>query len=293
MIQIKLNWESRLYNDYNLDSIAVYNKKIYITCKSKNTILVLNLKGGFIRFIGNNLFNRPNGILILDNFMFITERDSHRIHLYDLDKNVSIGVYGSNILKYPYGIKGFKIKGIYNIYVTDNKLKKVFNFNFKIINNKFYFKFIKSFGNNLKKLECLCVDKNYNRILISDEEEKNIQIYNLNGQYLKTIGNKMFLGDPEGMDLYKINEEEGIYITTDQTRNNNRFHLWDRKTLQYKETIYNKYVTNTDGICISEDKKELYVINNDLSVCSLELIEKKNNKILLLFPILLILRYLF
>ena len=72
MLEIKLKWESKLYNNYNLDSIAVYNNKIYITCKSKNTILVLNLKGIFIRFIGKDLFNRPNGILILDNFMFIT-----------------------------------------------------------------------------------------------------------------------------------------------------------------------------------------------------------------------------
>ena len=304
----KIEWISECHPMFNIDSLATWtNEKkelIFVTSKNNNDVMIMDRKDGreLARFgnTGNQLgeFKRPNGITIIDNLIIVLERENHRIQIFGLPKLDLIGTFGNDILVNPYGICSLRLIDInniarYSLFVTDDQKKTVFNFIIGMKNNKLMFvKYYPLIENNkpvrLERIESLCPDIKYNRLLVADEISKNIKIYNLQGEYIETIGDNIFIGEPEGMALVKTDPNNGIYITTDQLQNDNKFHLWNRQDLKYLGYFSNKNIQNTDGICVSQQDYNcgsFYAVHNDCAIARINLkdileglVEKKHKR---------------
>ena len=102
----------------------------------------------------------------------------------------------------------------------------------------------------------------------------------LMGEYLSESGsrNNLESGNTlERRDGAEIidRDNNGYWICTEQSKTDNRFHLYDRKTLEYMTTMYLDNVSYTDGIATAymHGKWFLYAVDNDARVVAFELPE--------------------
>lgn len=224
---------------------------------------------------GLGCLSRPNGIAIIDSLAIVVERDNHRLQIFTLPEFKPIGIIGENLLRKPYGVTVDYFDGSYNIFVTDNYEmndetippldslgKRVLHFTFIPAQGKLSaVNHVKSFGDThgegvLYVVESILIDRVYNRLLIADEYEnqRNIKVYDLNGKFTgKIIPNKYFSYEPEGIALWScVKDSSGYYITTDQDKQKNTFHVFDRETFSYAGCFSGKLTRNTDGIALTQ-----------------------------------------
>ena len=103
--------------DANIDSVAVWRKGspalLLATAKTGNVIYVHDAStGASIRSFGSTgtgagELRRPNGILVLDDYAFVVERDNHRVQVFALPGGQPVMTFGDVDLRRPYGITGF------------------------------------------------------------------------------------------------------------------------------------------------------------------------------------------
>lgn len=266
----------------NVDSPAIWHGSdgenwLLATAKEGNTVIIFDASTGkFIkRFSGNgeNTFARPNGIAVIDNIMLIIERDNHRVQAFSLPDLKPLGIIGEAILKRPYGVAVDRVKNTYHIYVTDNYEtpdgqippasalgERIQYFTFTIHGDNLVAVHKKAFGDTagqgvLNKVESIAVDREHNRLLIADEYEKqrNIKIYDVNGKFTgNLISSKYFVNEPEGIVRYDCSGGNGYWITTDQGKVDNKFEVFDRKSLKHIGTFGGEITLNTDGIALTQ-----------------------------------------
>src|SRR5690606_34885177 len=80
--------------------------------------------GAFVRHVGGpgagaGQFDRPNGIAIADDLVFVVERDNRRVQVLKLPEMESVATFGDDVLQLPYGIWVNADGGRYELYVTD------------------------------------------------------------------------------------------------------------------------------------------------------------------------------
>jgi 3-phytase len=257
-------WETEYNKKNNLDSIALWSDYIFVTSKNKHKVYIYNIKGDLIETIGSYgsgeyQFKRPNGIFTIDDILFVVERDNKRIQLFNLPDLKFIKFIGEGILKKPYGINGYK-NNYYHVYVTDDEDKVVYKFT---LDGKLNYTYT-SFG-DFEKTESIVVDPYFNRVLVADEIEKNIKVFDLNGKYEKNILEDYFKGEPEG-----IVSLDDIYIFVDQHKNKNRF-LVVGKDLNFVTSFYSDRIQNTDGIAANNEY--LYAIHDDGGLSCIDMSE--------------------
>lgn len=285
----------------NVDSVAVWHNRdthwLIATAKSGHVLPVYDaLTGEFIKEIGKPGFElgqlqRPNGIAVVDNLVFVTERDNKRMQIFSLPDGHSIGVT-EGVMQKPYGIAVIRSEGdSYDVYITDNYAehenadkigaKKVHHYRVTPAAQT-QISLVKTFGDEdgpgkLCKVESIAIDKAHNRLIIADEhaEQKNIKIYTLDGIFTgQVVGKGLFKYEPEGIALYEIGANDGYIVATDQDRNDNRFYLFDRDSLAYLKTIKGKFVKNTDGIAIVNrpfgpfKSGAFYAVHDDGNICA-------------------------
>ena len=98
----------------------------------------------------------------------------------------------------------------------------------------------------------------------------------MTGEVLKEdLGDFNRGNDPEGIALVINKDHQGYWICTEQSKTDNRFHLYDRKTLENFATMYLDNVSYTDGIATAymHGKWFLYAVDNDARVAAFELPE--------------------
>jgi len=189
---------------------------------------------------------------------------------------------GFNELQYPYGIAGFtdSIDKSHKIFVTDNPNAglpqkdriKHWKINY---NEDIQIEYLGLFGNEMfRKVETIACDKEYNRLLVAEEDidQNKIVSLNLNDATLEStpLNKFKFLYEPEGLALIP---ELDIWIATDQSEDDNRFYIFDRKNLSLVDTISLNGVTNTDGIAVGKIDKNwfLYAVDDDRRIGSFNL----------------------
>lgn len=228
-------------------------------------------------------FDRPNGIWVADDMVFVVERDNHRIQVLTLYEFKFVGFIGEDKLIYPYGISIYKDNGKYQVYITDNYEneqatndleeipadsllgKRVLHYTMTIENGIGQSEFVRYIGETTKKgairiTESIFTDPIHNILLLAEEDERNthIKIYSLDkGEYTgKTIGEGMFNYQAEGIALIDCGNGEGFWICTDQYTGDNTF---------FKSGA----TQNTDGIWLTQEfyqgfpKGSLIAVNND------------------------------
>jgi 3-phytase len=293
----------------NVDSPAVWHGPdgqhwLLATAKEGDTIIAYDASdGSFIQRFGDGgtnagQFERPNGIAVIDDLVLVVERDNQRVQLFTLPDFVSIGFLTHEDMRLPYGLTVFKTDPeTYQLYVTDNfnpylegypaveELdKRVHHFSFSIDNGNLSGEHLRVFGDItgkgiLHKVESIFADPVHDRLLIADEaySQRTVKIYNLDGNFTgESVPNDYFSSEPEGIALYACDDGSGYWIMTDQHESDdNKFQVFDRKSLNHIGTFKGAITRNTDGIWLTQrsfgnfEEGAFYPVHDDGSVTAI------------------------
>ena len=275
--------------DAGMDSIGFLMRKhvIIVTVKDKNELHVYNAMNGELKksIKRENAF--PNGITTInDQFVLVTERDNKQVAVFNSSMEY-LGSFGNNELRSPYGITFYKQdNSSYKVLVTDSyeynnpREDRILTWDFSIENESFNVSEASVLGNpTLYQVESIQADKHYNTLLVAEEMEEHHKVMVLDlmtGEVLKEdLGDFNRGNDPEGIALVINEDHQGYWICTEQSKTDNRFHLYDRKTLENFATMYLDNVSYTDGIATAymHGKWFLYAVDNDARVVAFELPE--------------------
>ena len=275
--------------DAGMDSIGFLMRKhvIVVTVKDKNELHVYNAMNGELKksIKRENAF--PNGITTInDQFVLVTERDNKQVAVFNSSMEF-LGSFGNNELRSPYGITFYKQdNSSYKVLVTDSyeynnpREDRILTWDFSIENESFNVSKASVLGNpTLYQVESIQADKHYNTLLVAEEMEEHHKVMVLDlmtGEVLKEdLGDFNRGNDPEGIALVINKDHQGYWICTEQSKTDNRFHLYDRKTLENFATMYLDNVSYTDGIATAymHGKWFLYAVVNDARVAAFELPE--------------------
>lgn len=294
----------------NVDSPAVWHGPdgqhwLLATAKEGDAILAHDATTGeFLHRHGEGgssagRFERPNGIWVIDDLLLVVERDNRRIQAFSLPGFESIGMITHEDLRLPYGLSVTgRDDGGYDLYVTDNfnpalegyppeeELdERIHHFRFSRDGGSIDSRHVGTFGDisgegMLTKVESLYHDPYHDRLLIADEaySQRSIKIYNGAGRFTgEVIPDAFFSNEPEGIALYSCDDGEGYWIIVDQhPSTDNRFQIFDRRSLAHLGTVKGEITRNTDGIWLSRRSfgpfsgGALYPVHDDGSVTALD-----------------------
>lgn len=297
---------SRSFAD-NIDSVATWHgpdgqQWLFSTAKSTHSIVIDDaLNGAFIRRLGGRgselgQFDRPNGIWVEGDLLWIVERDNARTQVFVLPELLPIGTFGEGELIKPYGLYvERKTSELFHVYITDNYEtpegevpptaelgRRVALYEVEVegrVEGTMDAEFIRYIGETsgpgaLRTVESLYGDPAHGRLLIAEEDESHettgVKVYTFDGRFTGTIlGQADFSGQPEGIALVSTGETSGYWVLADQGKEGNFFHLYDRESLAHLGSISGTYVLNTDGIWYDPTPTArfpagaLYVVQND------------------------------
>lgn len=294
------------YNDEdNVDSPTFWQGKngenwLIATTKESDMLFVYNAESGeMIKKVagsgkGKSQLDRPNGIWVIDDYLFVVERNNHRVQVFDLPDFNHVGFIAEDKLIWPYGLCVYKEGDSYQLFITDNYEteeggipadslldKRVLNYKLTINDDKLNSEFVRYIGEKegegrLTVVESIYADPEYNRLMIAEENEEftSYKVYNLNdGTFSGTvIGEGIFQNQAEGIALYDCGMGEGFWIMTDQGKGDNAFYVYNRRTLEFVNAFYSETTQNTDGIWVTNisygnfNKGALLAVHDDGAV---------------------------
>lgn len=220
-----------------LDSCVLDSSgNLLVTDKRRMVIHVINpITGESIRAIGAEgsgelQFDQPNGIAVDDQGrIFITEQTNKRVQVLNRDYTFA-GFFGEagkgpGQFDKPMGIAA---DATGRIYVTDENLSKAVVFDRVAGSNpprwQFKFEFAHTGAGKIDGTESITVDRALQRIYLSDEGQRHVKVYDLQGGFLKIFGSSgtglgQFSpnGQPEGVAIDEnhyiyVNDEGGLRI---------------------------------------------------------------------------------
>ena len=275
--------------DAGMDSIGFLMRKhvIIVTVKDKNELRIYGAMNGKFKKSIKREGAYPNGITTInDQFVLVTERDNKQVAVFNSSMEF-LGTFGNNELRSPYGITFYQQdNNFYKVLVTDSyeynnpRKDRILSWDFTIENGEFSVGPATVLGNpTFYQVESIQADKHYQTLLVAEEMKEHHKIMALDlvsGEVIKEdLGNFNIGNDPEGIALVTNKDNGGYWICTEQSKTDNRFHLFDRKTLEYMTTMYLDNVSYTDGIATAymHGKWYLYAVDNDARVVAFELPE--------------------
>lgn len=291
----------------DLDSLAVWHHGdqhwVVGTSKAKHLLVIYDATTGKkIDQIGKKgeklgRFKRPNGIAILDHYVFVVERDNHRVQILDLLSKKAVAFFGSSDLIRPYGIAARKLdSGNYELWITDDYQaedlsRRVKHYQVSIQRNAFSSRWVSSFGDSngdgaLNKVESIAVDPSGERLLIADEARKNLKVYTAEGKFTGIVlGEGRIQGDPEGIVSFSCGDRKAYWLLMDQnsTAEHNVISIFDQETFEYRGAFRGSSTTNTDGIVLTTqsfpgfEQGALFALNNDGGVSAFSWAEVLRN----------------
>jgi 3-phytase len=219
---------------------------------------------------GRNEFRYPNEVDIVDDWAFIIERDNGRIQLLRMPEGESVGTFGEDELLAPYGCTIYPDAGGYEIYVTDNYDadgpeefgERIKQYRVSVEESGVNAAFVGAFGATeepgaLEGVETIHADPEHDRLVIADEGDRMIKLYDLGGEFHGTVTSVFDEGlfdrgrDPEGIALYR-DGSEGYWLFTEQA-DPNVFYVVDRESLEYVTRFSGETTANTDGVWLIQE----------------------------------------
>ena len=276
-------------SDAGMDSIGFLMRKhvIVVTVKDKNELHVYGAMNGKFKKSIKRENAYPNGITTInDQFVLVTERDNKQVAVFNSSMDF-LGTFGNDELRSPYGITFYKQgDNSYKVLVTDSyeynnpREDRILSWDFNIENEEFSVGPATVLGSpTLYQVESIQADKYYQTLLVAEEMKEHHKVMALDlmtGEVIREdLGNFDRGNDPEGIALVINKDNSGYWICTEQSKTDNRFHLYNRKTLEYINTMYLDNVSYTDGIATAymHGKWFLYAVDNDARVVAFELPE--------------------
>ncbi len=306
---------SALTPEDNIDSPAAWAAPdggvwLIATAKATDMLVVYDgASGRTLRTVGRNGtalgdFDRPNGVVAIDDLLFVVERDNRRVQVLALPDFAPLGAFGRDELAKPYGAWVRRTgEGVYEVYVTDAYMagedaqgedilpplpeldRRVKRYTATRDGTRMTAAFQGAFGDTspegaLRVVESIWGDARNDRLLIAEEDEgyaNELKVYDLAGRYAgRTIGRDVFQAQSEGIMLRGCADGGGWWITTEQGKGRTVFHLFDRRTLQHTGAVTGRRVANTDGIWLHEAPSArfpegvLYAVHDDQGVVAFD-----------------------
>ena len=294
-----------------LDSLATWRHPdgtvwLIATAKSKHRLVVFDADSGQrLRDFGEKgegvgQFRRPNGIAVLDNRLFVVERDNRRVQVFALPDFRPLGSFGQSDLRAPYGLWLHPRAGGVDVYITDNfMLGERFDVvppleQLDLRVRRYHLTFGRhgevfaeprghfgdtSEANALRVVESIAGDPAHDRLLIADENQPHstLREYTLAGRATgRRIPDDTFAFEAEGVALWSCGKR-GYWVAVDQLSPRTVFHVFDRRTLSRVGSITGNTVARTDGIALRTapsahfPKGALYAVHADTSVAAFDL----------------------
>ena len=241
---------------------------------------------------------------MVDDLLLVVERDNRRVQVLTIPDMVPLTSFGEEVLKKPYGLYVQPLSASeYEVYVTDNYEtaagevpadaalgQRVQRFLLEREGPTAEGEHLGGFGETsgdgrLFVVESIYGDPVHERLLVAEELEDDtngraVKVYDLAGNYSgQNIGKGIFEAQVEGITLYQTSESEGFWIVTDQSRFSNRFHVFDRVSLEYRGYFEGTHTLNTDGVWSTPQVGErypqglFYACDNDRAVSAFDMAE--------------------
>ncbi|HKY60057.1 MAG TPA: phytase [Gemmatimonadota bacterium] len=275
---------------------------VLTTAKATDVVIVNDAAtGAEIRRIGGTgngpgQLERPNGVAAIDDLLIVVERDNARLQAFSLPGLESLGTFGEEQLRRPYGIAAYRNdRGRIELYVTDNYElvedeippdsalgERVEQFRVWLEDGELRHEHVRTFGDTtgrgvLRKVETIGVDARHNRVVIAEELEPDShwKIYGLDGRFSgQVFGRGYFPHEAEGLALYACADGGGYWIATDQDEETNTFHVFDRETLGHLGAFTGAATRNTDGVALTQTgfgpfpAGAFYAVHNDGNIAA-------------------------
>lgn len=273
-------WITPVISYHNIDSMAVWRPSsdgwLVATEKTGDVLLVYDLaSGAFLRTLSGRgttpgRLQRPNGIAIAGDLVFVVERDNHRLQVFRLPDGASLGTFAAADLVRPYGI-GLVDRGgqRFDVYVTDNDEtlkagitppevfgRRVHHYDVSVDGGTLAARHVRAFGERegagrLFVVETIAVDAAHDQVLVADETTRDVKVYALDGRYTgRAVGGGLFHMQPEGIVLAGCSNP-GFWIMTDQDPVRNVFHVFERGTLRHLGAFEGTVARGTDGVAFA------------------------------------------
>lgn len=229
---------------------------------------------------GAGEFGRPNGISVVDDLLFIVERDNHRVQVLTLPALKPISAFGAHDLTQPYGLWVRPVaKETYEVWVTDAYMAgkrangwdvppplaelghRVQRYRFQRHREGARIEHLGAYGDvsaegAIRIPESIVGDVAHDRLLIAEEDTAtgtSIREYDLSGKFRgRTLGLGLFRAQAEGIALWQCADGSGYWIATDQFHDRSLFHVFDRVTLEHLGAFAGSAVANTDGVWLQQ-----------------------------------------
>ena len=245
-------------------------------------------------------FNRPNGIAVFGDVLFVAERDNHRVQALQLPGFTPLGMIGEDVLRVPYGLWVRETRpDQLELLVTDSFMadfktgtlppmaelaQRVKRFTIDLDGpGGLQAQYRGAFGDTseagaLRMVESIAGDAAHDRLLIAEEDRRvgsTLRDYTLDGLY-RSQSLPIFDADAEGIALWACDADNGYWIAVDQLRPT-VFRVYERKNLELVKTFSGKVVANTDGQVLYAvatprfPAGALYALHDDKAVAAFDL----------------------
>ena len=200
---------------------------LYVTDLGNARVQKFDSNGNFLLEWGSigtesGKFGHPSGIVIYDKFVFVVDNRNHNVQKFDLDGNFisKWGSYGSDngFFKSP---RGVTISDNEFIFVVDSGNARIQIFD---LDGNYVSQFGQSGQRGGNFITPVDIAINSNKIFVTDSTLNGINIYDLDGKFLRTINDSVggFSINPNGIIF---DEQNNFYIS--DYRNN--------RIIQYNE----------------------------------------------------------
>ncbi|MDQ3617590.1 MAG: phytase [Pseudomonadota bacterium] len=303
-----------------LDSLATWPTEdgktwVIATAKASHRLVVFDGDSGDrLRDFGTRgaaagQFNRPNGIAVHGDLLFVVERDNRRVQVLHLPEFNPVAMFGSDELRSPYGIWLHETApGELEAYVTDSfmygerfdvvppltelnqrvRRYRLLHDTMTSLATLLRARYLGSFGdttaaNALRMVESIAGDPANDRLLIADEDRRHVSTlreYSFAGDFTRrSLPEASFGAEAEGVALWSCPDGSGYWIAVDQLAPLAVFHLFDRTTLAPRGSFRGALTSYTDGIALhaagsrSFPGGALYAVHADKAVSAFDLRE--------------------
>lgn len=270
----------------NLDSPASWRapdgrRWVIVTAKAADKLVVYDGNSGErLRDVGGpgtgaGQLNRPNGIAVTGDLLWVVERDNHRLQLFQLPGFAPLLGFGAGDLRQPYGLWVRAQEGGYEVIVSDNYMsagdddlppplaeldQRFKRYQVQRTAQGWQARLTGSFGETseagaIRISESVYGDPTFGRLLLSEEDVATgtrLREYGLDGRYRRDVGADLFKAQAEGLALLRCGERGGYWIATDQFKDRSLFHLFDRQTLAHVGAFAGRKTANTDGVWLDQ-----------------------------------------
>ncbi len=223
---------------------------------------------------------RPNGVATVDDrYLFVVERDNHRVQMFQLPDFTPLLAFGADALQQPYGL-WVQPKGEgYEVLVSDAYMagedaqgedivpplaqldRRFRRYEVTQADGKWTARDAGAFGDTgaagaIRVPESLFGDAANNRLLVAEEDVPTgtlLREYDLQGRYLgRDVGKGQYVAQAEGIALMRCADGSGWWVASDQFADRTVFHLFDRRSLAHVGSFAGEVTGLTDGVWLDE-----------------------------------------